>query len=402
MTDTGAPAPTSAASDWHWMWEAYVVGLCLAAAAAVVLLDDRFPGNLPTPVACVALAGIVVCTLVFGRRLARADPAPHSAVTAKGCAFLSAVVALWLLAVLAAPAAVTAIPALIPLIFATLPLRAAQAVSLLIAATPLGLALLVHGPQWPNLPLAVAFALIGVLAAPLIGTAIMTSMRQRQELSDTVAQLAASRAEASRLSRQAGVAAERERLANEIHDTLAQGFTSIVTLAQAVEAELDTDPRAAARHVELIRNTARDNLAEARMMVTRLTPAALDEASLPAALRRQCDNLAAETGMTVTLRVDGQLPELPMPTNVVLLRTAQEALSNVRKHAGASSASVVLDGSTGDVRLSLSDNGVGLPTDHNDGFGLRGMRSRLAQVGGELTLGTPPGGGLTVTVRVPV
>ena len=90
-----------------------------------------------------------------------------------------------------------------------------------------------------------AVTLIGVIVAPVVGTVIMTSIRQREELAALVGELAATRAESARLSREAGAAAERERLAREIHDTLAQGFTSIVALAQAVEPELDSDTAAA-------------------------------------------------------------------------------------------------------------------------------------------------------------
>ena len=142
---------------------------------------------------------------------------------------------------------------------------------------PLALVLLGQGIRSPNLAMAIAITLVGVVATPVIGTVIMTSMRQRRKLAAVVAELAASRAESARLSREAGAAAERERLAREIHDTLAQGFTSIVALAQAVEPELETDTAAAKRHVELIRTTARENLAEARAMVAELTPTALHE-----------------------------------------------------------------------------------------------------------------------------
>jgi signal transduction histidine kinase len=220
-------------------------------------------------------------------------------------------------------------------------------------------------------------------------------------LTETVAELAASRARAAQLSREAGVAAERERLAREIHDTLAQGFTSIVALAQAVQAESESDPAAAARHVELIRSTARDNLAEARTMVTRLTPAALEKGSLSAALRRQCERLAAETGIAVDVHIDDDLPQLGMATDVVLLRSAQEAMANVRRHSQADELRVRLEPAPDGVRLSLSDNGVGLRPHHVDGFGLSGMQARLDQVGGTLTLSTPDGGGLQVIVAVP-
>jgi signal transduction histidine kinase len=239
-------------SEWHWLWEVYVVGLCTAAIAAVVLLNHRFPGNVPA--AAAALAGIVVCVLAFGRRVVRLPELDWRTYV-----FVGIVVGLWVLALWASPVAVAAIPAIYPVVLSTLPLPAALVVTAAINLTPLTFALLGQGTNSPNIPLAIAITLIGVVAAPVIGTVIVTSMRQRRKLATVVAELAASRAETARLSRQAGAAAERERLAREIHDTLAQGFTSIVALAQAVEAELASDPAAAARHVELIRSTAREN-----------------------------------------------------------------------------------------------------------------------------------------------
>jgi signal transduction histidine kinase len=301
----------------------------------------------------------------------------------------------------ASSVAVAAIPAIYPLVFATLPLPAALVVTTAVNITPLTFALLFPGPGWPNLPLAVAVTLIGVIAAPVIGTVIITSIRQREKLAALVAELAATRAESARLSREAGAAAERERLAREIHDTLAQGFTSIVALAQAVEPELDNDTAAAKRHVELIRSTARENLAEARAMVAELTPAALDEGSLPAVIGRQCERLSAETDVAVTMRSDDELPPLGMATDVVLLRAAQEAFSNIRRHAQATTVSVEFSRTNGCVRLSMADNGIGLGDEHTEGFGLRGMRARVAQVGGTMSVTPTPGGGTTVTVEVP-
>jgi signal transduction histidine kinase len=248
---------------------------------------------------------------------------------------------------------------------------------------------------------AVAITLLGVVATPVIGIMVVTATRQRAKLAELVAELEGSRAESARLSREAGVAAERERLAREIHDTLAQGFTSIVTLAQAVDSELEADPAAATKHIELIRTTARENLAEARVMVAGLTPTALDEDSLAAAIQRQAERLSAETGIAVKVAIGEQLPALGMAADVVLLRATQEALANVRKHSRADLVRVELAAADHCVRLSLQDNGIGLSGDHYEGFGLRGMRERVAQVGGTMTVSRTPCGGVTVAVEVP-
>lgn len=381
-------------SEWHWLWNAYIIGGCLTGMAAVVLLEDRFAGNVP--LAITALAGLAVWALALVRRVLRFESNDWRCV-----AFVAMTVALFFVALLAAPTAVAAIPTIYPLIFAPLSLPTALVVTTAVNIAPLIIALSVYGTSWPSLPMAVALTLIGVVVAPVIGITIMTSMKQRERLATLVAELQASRAESTRLSREAGVAAERERLAREIHDTLAQGFTSIVALAQAVEAEVETDVPAAKRHIELIRTTARENLGEARVMVAELSPTALRDESLPAAVERQCDRLAAEAGIAVSMRADDELPALGMSVDVVLLRAAQEAFANIRKHAQASAVSVELSSAGECVRLSVVDNGIGLPSNHTEGFGLRGMRARAEQVGGAMTVAPTPGGGTTVTVEVP-
>jgi signal transduction histidine kinase len=380
--------------EWHWLWDAYVVGMCAAAAAGVVMLDHRFPGNVS--VALTALACIVVCVLAFGRRVIHAGEFDWRTLL-----FLAIVIGLWVVALTASSVAVAAVPVIYPLVFASLPLPAALVVTMVVNLIPLGLALLFYGTSWPDLPLAIAFTLVGLIAAPVIGITIMTSMKQRTKLSTLVTELAATRAESARLSREAGAAAERERLAREIHDTLAQGFTSIVALAQAVEPELDGDTPAARRHVELIRSTARENLAEARAMVAELTPTALHDSSLPAAIQRQCDRLSAECGIAATIRLDDALPPLGMAIDVVLLRAVQEAFANIRKHSQANMVTVALSPVERGVRLSIADNGIGLTDEHNEGFGLRGMRARVTQAGGTMLVSPTPGGGTTVTVEVP-
>jgi signal transduction histidine kinase len=380
--------------EWHWLWDAYVVGMCLAATAGVVMLDHRFPGNVP--VAVTALAGMAVCVLLFGRHVAGAN---H--VDWRVTLFLATLIGLWIVALSGSSIAVAAVPAIYPLVFATLPLSAALVVTTMVNLAPISLALLIHGRSWPDLPLAVAFTLMGLIAAPVIGITIMTSMNQRKKLATLVAELAASRAESARLSRAAGAAAERERLAREIHDTLAQGFTSIVALAQAVEPELDSDTAAAKRHVELIRTTARENLAEARAMVAELTPTDLHDGSLSAAIQRQCDRLCAESGIMATVRIDGELPPLGMAADVVLLRATQEAFANIRKHSQADTVTVALSPTACGVRLSVVDNGIGVADEHTEGFGLRGMRARAKQVGGTMVVTPTPGRGTTVTVEVP-
>jgi signal transduction histidine kinase len=228
-------------------------------------------------------------------------------------------------------------------------------------------------------------------------------IEQSAERAAIIEQLEATRAELADAQHKAGRMAERQRLAADIHDTLAQGFASILMCIQAAQADVDgSHPQAAhlqaARHLDLAARTARENLAEARALVAGLAPAQLDGGTLPDALRR----LSQAPGVDAAFGMDGTPRPLPMATEVVLLRVCQEALSNVRKHARARSATVRLDYATDAVRLEVSDDGAGFdPASVSGGFGLRGMRARVTEAGGTLTVGSEPGAGTRVSAMVP-
>lgn len=228
-------------------------------------------------------------------------------------------------------------------------------------------------------------------------------IEQSWERAELIEQLRESRAEATRLSEQAGAMAEREHLAREMHDTLAQGFTSIITLTQAVESELETDPATARRHLALTRETAMDNLAETRAMVAARGPVLLEDDDLEEALERLAGRFGAELGIAAEAEVTGRARPLPGDVQVCLLRTAQEALANVRKHSGteAESARVRLSYTDVGVSLSVRDDGRGFDPDRSGhGNGIANMRRRAHDLGGSLHVESAPGDGTTVCLTL--
>jgi signal transduction histidine kinase len=230
-------------------------------------------------------------------------------------------------------------------------------------------------------------------------TRIINQSRERAEI---INQLEATRAELAGANHEAGMLAERQRLAGDIHDTIAQGFTSIVMLLQAAEAEIGLDQAAARRHMRLAAQTARENLTEARTLLAALAPAQLDGGKLDDALRRLAGQAAEQSGTVAEFEVGGSTRPLPTGTQVVLLRVCQEALANVRKHAHAHRAWVHLSYGPADVRLEVRDDGAGFdPAQTNGGYGLRGMRARVGEVGGSFTVRSAPGEGTSVNVEVP-
>ena len=243
---------------------------------------------------------------------------------------------------------------------------------------------------------------ISLVFSILLGMWISSVVDQSQERAVLVARLEAAQEELAGQHHAAGVAAERERLAQEIHDTLAQGFTSIAMLAQTALVDLDRSAEGAARdRITLIEQSARENLAEARALVAAFAPVALHGATLGEALARLAARFQAETGVVVDLRVDTGGGPWDRGTEVVLLRAAQEALANVRRHAHATRVVVRLDAGGGRTELEVADDGTGIPPGTPEGVGLSGMRDRVVAGGGNLELSVLPDGGTRLWVSVP-
>jgi signal transduction histidine kinase len=241
--------------------------------------------------------------------------------------------------------------------------------------------------------------------AALVAAFVTAIARQSEQRRDALAALAATRAELADAARHAGVLAERERLARELHDTVAQGFTSVVTQLESAEQALDDRPADAREHLEKARSTARDSLEQIRRTVRALRPDLLESASLSAALERVVQRWSADSGVRAELRTTGEPVPLHPETETALLRTAQESLTNVARHAWASRVVVSLSFLGDTVTLDVDDDGRGFdgrPHPGPDGgFGLIGMRERVEAAGGELTVESRRGEGTTIAVTVP-
>ncbi|MER6665961.1 sensor histidine kinase [Amycolatopsis japonica] len=379
---------------FYWLWEV-LFGITFAATTALVVFDDGTTTDKTVAILC--LTGIAVAYLVRGRRLIKGPDYEYTPW------LFAAVMMLFLAGANFASTTSSFILFFVcPVLYMTLSTKTASVFTTIGVLLGPASSIARGGFDQPSLRILLPMTAILIVFSILAGRYTSQIIEQSKSRAALIEQLKASQAEVSRLSREAGTAAERERMAREIHDTLAQGFTSIVTLTQAIESEMDTDPKAARRHLELAARTARENLAEARAMVAAQGPSALAAASLEEALRRQVERLTDETGIEASIEVDGPLPALPMPTEVVLLRAAQEALSNIRKHSRATSVSFRLSVVDGRVRLGVTDDGIGFdPGAPTGGFGLTGMRTRTDQVGGIVTLKSEPGAGTTLELEVP-
>ena len=199
------------------------------------------------------------------------------------------------------------------------------------------------------------------------------------------------------------VAEERNRLAREMHDTLGHRLTVAAVQLEGAQRLIPTDPRRAADMVNTVRDQVSEALSELRRTVAALrTPLAAD-IPLPSALTRLATGFEAATDLTVHLALPEDVPPLSDVHRLALYRAAQEALTNVQRHARARNVWLRLTWQAEMVALVVGDDGVGIPVDAEQaGFGLRGLRERAAQLGGELALEPRPGGGTRLSLRLPL
>jgi signal transduction histidine kinase len=208
-------------------------------------------------------------------------------------------------------------------------------------------------------------------------------------------------------AREAGVLDERQRMAREIHDTLAQSLAGILTQLQAAEQTLD-EPATLRQHMTNAMNLARESLTEARRTVHAVQPTVLAEAWLPDAISEVARRWSEVNLIDAALTTTGDARPMHTDIEVALLRTAQEALVNVAKHARASRVGLTLSYMEDLVTLDVRDDGVGFEPNtkrtngsRNGGFGLAGMRQRVQRLAGRLEIESEPGGGTAISATVP-
>ena len=208
-------------------------------------------------------------------------------------------------------------------------------------------------------------------------------------------------------TKELAVLGERNRMAKEIHDTLAQGFTGIVLQLEAGEQALDESPAEATGHLQRAKSLARESLQEARRSVWNLLPHALEGHSLEEALQEEVNRYAEECPGDTSFSLLGKPSALSSEVQTALLRICQESLTNVKKHAEATQVSVTLVYGPDSVGIDVKDNGKGFDsgmpheTSLQGGFGLNGMEQRATSLGGNLAVRSEKGNGTLVEVRMP-
>ncbi|MER6943886.1 sensor histidine kinase [Nonomuraea sp. NPDC000554] len=259
-------------------------------------------------------------------------------------------------------------------------------------------------------------ALLVASAIGMVGQAIRDQNENRKvmiaQLQEAGAKLAALAEENANLqaqlltsAREAGVLGERQRMAREIHDTIAQGLTAILTQLEAADSTIDDVPATRSR-LNTVRTLARESLNEARRSVQALRPAPLDEAQLATALHDIAGKWTRTTGVPASVTITGDSRPLHAEVEITLLRVAQEALANVGKHASATRVGLTLSYMEDVVVLDVRDDGSGFSPEaarssDAGGFGLVAMRQRVIRLAGNFEIETAPGQGTGISATVP-
>ncbi|MDX3408262.1 sensor histidine kinase [Streptomyces sp. ME02-6977A] len=393
--NVSAPAPTPTSRALAWCLHLLVVGLLVLVAARAVT-DGR------TPTATI-VAVAVACGLVY----AAGPLLPRVRLVRRVAAWwLTAVGAVWLALLALSPEAVWVA---FPLYFLQLHLLSRRAGLAAVTATAVAAVAGFAAHTGSFGPAMVIGPTLGAAVAVAVVWGYQALYRESERRRRLIEELTATRADLARAQHTAGVLAERERLAREIHDTLAQGLSSIQLLLRAAERALPERPGTAAGHVVAARRAAVDSLAEARRFVAALTPPALEGTTLADALERLCATARVRHRITTRFHLAGTPVPLPTAHEVALLRVAQSALANTVRHADAGTAEITLSHLGDHVALDVVDDGTGFdpdalppPDPEAGGFGLAAMRARLDALGGTLSIESAPGHGTALAARLPL
>lgn len=389
-----------------WIWSAIFFTALLFAAVTTLIEDDLTKGEQ-------WLMGILTIVLVLWHaaffyhirfRIVDFDQTSHVPVS---LVYLAGAIGLWFVLAYRYPNFNFVLMGLYPQVFTYVGLRFAIPVGA--ALTGMATYLQIRGSDIAFLSLnnSVLWALFIFVVAGLAlvffinGITVQSSKRRA-----LITQLERTRADLAAAERREGIFQERERLAREIHDTLAQAFISIITHLEACEQNLPDIATQSHRHLIQAEETARQGLKQARRVVQDLRPEVLEKSPLPQAIKRVVHGWSEQSGIWAETVVTGTHVHLHPDAETTLIRAVQESLANVQKHAQASSVRVTLSYMADVIMLDVHDNGIGLSQAsqpmNGGGYGLIAMRQRVSQVGGSLTMESESNEGTTVVVQLPI
>lgn len=379
----GSRALKDAWDRWSAAWHLLFVALCALALALVVFDPDNHSDPLPP----ILLTGLLIAWYAASLRLPTLSAFGYAGYFALGWTIWYGLAGYNL-------AFMLVLGGLFPQVFVLAGLPAAIGFALILN----GLVLLQL--QRINSSLTVTWTLI--MAVMWVGGALLAYyitdiIRQSRERQVLIEQLTAAQTRIAEMERQAGIAHERQRLAGELHDTIAQGLIGIVTHLEAADAA----PADSRRYLDGAKQLARESLNEVRHFIWELRPPVLEGRLFEEGLREVAASWSSIHGIPVDVVITGTPRGLV--NEVTLLRITQEALANVSKHAHARRVTITLSYMPDRIMLDINDDGVGFaPEANGSGYGLINMRGRVAVLGGTLTVESAANAGTTLVVEIPL
>ncbi len=377
--------------QWDWIW--HIASYTTIGIVVTIIIRRNLLGDqLPVFLVIIALLAIWYIPLI-------AYPVSKWRDTPiQGLLYFSIGIVLWGILFAMNESSTMLIAMFYPVIFSRFPIKWAIAIVIAQMVSFFVLYLIFHPSEnWLIVLMIVVGMLIVAIMIGLFISALVSQSIERQRLLDELTQ---TRTSLLKAEREAGVLAERQRLSRDIHDTLAQQFTSIIMHLSAARlgntAEIETS-------VQQAEQAARDGLAESRRIISNMRPSQLEEASLVESIEKVAVRWSLENKVQVETAVTGSPHALQPNTETALLRITQEALHNIKKHAKASKVAMTLSYMADLIALDIVDDGKGFDTNRNSrGFGLKTMQERAEALNGTFTVESELGNGTAVAVSLPI
>lgn len=377
--------------QWDWVWQFSAYGLLILTVILVYNREPRITNFSFFLVLCALLGLWYIPFINFSTLRIWDNPL-------RGALYLIPGWVIWGVLLSLTADALLLIGIFFPIVFSRFPIRWSIGINVFQTLGLYFLYILFYPTEYwfPILMIILGMLIVSTIMGAFI-TSIIKQSTDRQRLIDELTQ---SRASLMKMEREAGRLTERQRLARDIHDTLAQHFTSIIIHLSAAK---HGNPEAIREAVQQAENAAREGLNEVRRIVWDMRPEQIEKASLIEAVEEAAARWSAENGVLIKMNVTGTPRSLPSAAETALLRISQEAMHNISKHAQAKIVNITFSFMDDVLAMDIADDGLGFdPSKPSDGFGLKTMRGRIEELGGTLTIESERGGGTAIAVSLPL
>ena len=378
--------------QWDWLWHALAYGL-LILNAAIARENDTRNGSIQTILVLTVVLAFWRLPLAVIQREYWSEHVQRTLIY-----FLIGWI-LWGIMIHLHPAALMLAGMFYPILFSRVPIRFSIPSASILTLGLFLAAVIWFKPSADFLPTLVTVTVLLLVTAIAIGLFINSLIRQSHNRQQLIDELTQTRANLLKAEREAGIMMERQRMAREIHDTLAQDFTSIIMHLTAAQLSGQLNIQS---HIQLAEQTAREGLNEARRIVWALRPEQLENSTLAESIENLAARFSAENSIRVNTIITGTPAPLGQEKEAALLRATQEALHNVKKHAHSKNVDITLSYMSDLIALDIVDDGIGFEKNNQHGFGLNSMRERIKIFNGTLTIETSKNKGTAIAISLPL